>query len=58
MIAQGSADILSSHLGSSFGSILGEFPPIVGVVLHMETLSALVEEEQTIAGKISAEVED
>ena len=55
---QGSADVLSAHLGSCFGSILGEIQPIVGTVVDIETLSALVIPENTIAGKISAEIED
>ena len=57
-IFQGYADALSVHLVSSFGSILGEIQPIVGTVVDIETLSALVIPEQTIAAKISAEIED
>jgi len=57
-VFQGSADALSTHLGSCFGSILGEIQPIVGTVVDIETLSALVQPEQVIAAKISAEIED
>ena len=57
-IFQGSSDVLSDHMTACFGSILGEIQPIVGTVVDIETLSALVIPEQTIAAKISAEIED
>ena len=57
-IFQGLADVLSDHFAASFGSILGEIQPIVGTVVDIETLSALVIPENTIAAKISAEIED